>query len=271
MLIEKIKAVYFSPTDTTKTVTCRIAQRLAAFTEKNLTYYDFTLPRSRTTSPQFEHNDLVVFGMPVYAGRLPNVLLKYLDTIRGGGAAAVPVVLFGNRNYDDALKELKILLEAHDFTAIAAAAFVGEHSFSRILGKGRPDIADLALADTFAAEIAEKIVSCLSPSLELPESGLPLRGYYRPRDNTGNSIDIRKVTPKTNDSCTKCRHCASVCPMGSINPKNPCELINICIKCGACIKKCTAGAKYYDDKNYLYHKTELEELYTRRAKPVYFL
>ena len=35
----------------------------------------------------------------------------------------------------------------------------------------------------------------------------------------------------------------------------------ICIKCGACIKKCPQSAKYYDDTGYLYHKEELEAMY----------
>ena len=30
------------------------------------------------------------------------------------------------------------------------------------------------------------------------------------------------------------------------------------------------GAKYYEDPGYLYHKTELEEMYTRRAEPEMF-
>ena len=271
MLIEKIKAVYFSPTGTTKTIICRIAQRLSEIIDRDTVYFDFTLPSSRTYPLQFERNDLVVFGMPVYAGRLPNVLLKYLDTISGSGAVAVPVVLFGNRNYDDSLKELKFILEAHDFSIIAAAAFIGEHSFSQILGKGRPDRADLALADSFTEKVAEKIIHNDLSLHESPESTRPLRGYYQPRDRDGNPIDIRKVTPKTNDNCTECGLCAGICPMGSINPKNPRELINICIKCGACIKKCPTEAKYYDDKNYLYHKEELEDMYERRAEPVWFL
>lgn len=50
--------------------------------------------------------------------------------MQGNGALAVPVVLFGNRDYDDALIELRDILENNGLHTIAAGAFVGEHSFS---------------------------------------------------------------------------------------------------------------------------------------------
>ena len=84
-------------------------------------------------------------------------------------------------------------------------------------------------------------------------------------------MDIRKVKPLTNDKCTDCKICAEVCPMGSISFENVREVPGICIKCCACIKKCPENAKYYDDAGYLYHQHELEEEYTRRAEPEYFV
>ena len=59
--------------------------------------------------------------------------------------------------------------------------------------------------------------------------------------------------------------------MGSISKENPSEITGICIKCCACEKKCPTGAKYFDDEGYLYHKTELELEYTRRAEPEIFI
>ena len=59
--------------------------------------------------------------------------------------------------------------------------------------------------------------------------------------------------------------------MGSISKEDFRSFTGICIKCGACVKKCPVGAKYYDDAGYLYHKTELEEMYARRAEPEVFL
>ena len=91
---------------------------------------NFSHPKVRKEEHVFDENDIVVFGTPVIAGRVPNVLLKFLDTIQGGGAMAIPVVLYGNRNFDDGLIELRNILESRGFHTVAGAAFIGEHSFS---------------------------------------------------------------------------------------------------------------------------------------------
>lgn len=59
--------------------------------------------------------------------------------------------------------------------------------------------------------------------------------------------------------------------MGSISFDNVKEYIGICIKCGACIKKCPVQAKYYNDEAYLYHQHELEEGLKLRAEPEMFI
>ena len=110
-IINKIRAVYFSPTGTTRKIVTATAKGLSRTLKTDLEEYDFTLPKARTQSLRFTDSDLVVFGTPVYAGRVPNVLLPYLNTMQGNGALAVPIVLFGNRDYDDALIELRDILE----------------------------------------------------------------------------------------------------------------------------------------------------------------
>ena len=274
MVVNKVWAVYFSATGTTKKVVEEIANVIADKLGAARETFDFTLPQAREGAPGFKQGDLVVFGTPVYAGRVPNVLLKYLETIRGNGAAAVPVVLYGNRDYDDALIELRDILEKDGFHAIAAATFIGEHSFSYILAKERPDDADLHKAGTFAADVAKKSSSIddfTAASIEVKGTPDPYRGYYQPRDRKGEPVDIRKVKPLTNDSCNDCKICADICPMGSISREDVKEYTGICIKCGACIKKCPLQAKYYEDAGYLYHQHELEEGLTRRAEPEWFL
>ena len=269
----KVHAMYFSATGTTEKVVCALASALAGKVADDtaVNQIDFTLPQGRKEPVAFSGTDLVVFGVPVYAGRVPNILLTYLDTIEGRGARAVPVVLFGNRHYDDALVELADILEAKGFSIVAGGAFVGEHSFSKTLGKGRPDDKDNALVADFADKIATKLSGTASDAPVPLKGHRPYRPYYKPKNPDGMPVDIRKVAPKTNADCTDCKLCVTVCPMGSIDSEDVSTIKGICIKCGACIKVCPVQAKYYDDENYLRHKHELEVEFADRKEPEVFV
>ena len=270
MKLEKIWAVYFSGTGTTRRTVERIAGGIASRLNLPAESVDFSRPAVRQETLGFGEKDLVVFGTPVYAGRVPNVLLPFLrERIVGGGALAVPVVLFGNRNYDDALIELRNILAADGIHPIAAGAFVGEHSFSRVLGANRPNAEDEALMDEFAARVAALAAGLdAAPVKSAAVRGQePLRPYYTPRDRAGNPINILKVKPKTDLSrCGGCGLCADLCPMGSIDPADVSAVRGICIKCCACVKGCPTGAKFFDDAGYLYHQHELEAQYARPAE-----
>lgn len=265
-MAKKIWAMYFSATGTTEKIVTCIADELAAREGGKAERYDFTLPAARQGQPEFGENDVVIFGVPTYAGRVPNLLIKYVQSVKADGALAVPVVLYGNRNYDDSLMELRNTMEENGFHTIAAAAFIGEHSFSKILAAGRPDDKDMTIAKEFAGKI---ILEDRGPIKVNGED--PIRDYYKPRDREGNFINILKVKPLTSDACVKCGLCAKVCPMGSIDPADPAAVPGKCIKCCACEKKCPVGAKYFEDAGYLLHKVILEEDYTRRAEPDVFL
>lgn len=270
MKLEKIWAVYFSGTGTTRRTVERIAGGIASRLNLPAESVDFSRPAVRQETMGFGEKDLVVFGTPVYAGRVPNVLLPFLrERIVGGGALAVPVVLFGNRNYDDALIELRNILAADGMHPVAAGAFVGEHSFSRVLGADRPNAEDEALMDEFAARVAALAAGLdAAPVKSVAMRGQePLRPYYTPRDRAGNPINILKVKPKTDLSrCGGCGLCADLCPMGSIDPADVSAVRGICIKCCACVKGCPTGAKFFDDAGYLYHQHELEAQYARPAE-----
>lgn len=308
MMINRVRAMYFSGTGTTAKVASAVAYRMwqrMAETVKSAESkggmnirdggagfvkapnIDFTPKAARDEKYSFDENDIVVFGTPVIAGRVPNVLLKFLDTLEGGGAIAVPVVLYGNRNFDDALIELRNILESKGFHTVAAAAFIGEHSFSRTLAAGRPDVKDMEIAESFADNAADKLMGIIrdcggdSDSIRnaLQKAGPvrvegqePLRPYYKPRDRKGNHINILKVKPKLDgDKCNGCGTCAEVCPMGSIKKETPGIVDGICIKCCGCVKKCPQEALYFDDAGYLYHKEELELGYADRKEPELFL
>lgn len=271
-MITRIVKFYFTGTDRTKKVVDFFAQTLAKELEiDEINDYNFTTPGVRKAVPKFKETDLVIGATPTIAGRVPNLLLPYLEKIQGNAAMGVSIVLFGNRNFDDSLMELFQLMKAGDIHMIGGGAFVGEHSFSKKLGKGRPDLQDLAVVETFAKELAQKIKDgdFSEPTVK---GEWPLRPYYTPRDRNNNGIDIRKVKPKTDKKlCINCKLCAKLCPMGAIDMDDVSNIPGICMKCCACEKKCPTRAKYFDDEGYLYHANELEELYARRAEPEYFL
>ena len=104
MKISKVNAVYISPTGNVKKVTSAIAERAAKVLDVPLGSDDFTLPETRGSVRNYGSDELVIFGTPVYAGRVPNKFLPFVQELfKADGALAVPVVCFGNRNFDNAL------------------------------------------------------------------------------------------------------------------------------------------------------------------------
>ena len=115
MKITKVKAVYYSATGNAKKVVEAIAGTMAKELDVPMESYDFTLPKNRTEVQVYGPEDLVVFGTPVYAGRVPNKMLPVVQgNFKGEGALAVPVVVFGNRNFDNGLIELRNELKVRD-------------------------------------------------------------------------------------------------------------------------------------------------------------
>ena len=264
----RVHSLFFSATGTTAQIVGAIAGAAASRLGAEVEEHDVTAPQARTAALEFGPGDLVIFGVPVYIGRVPNLIKPWLSTVKGNGALGVPVVVYGNRNYDDALLELCDMMTEGGFVCTSAAAFVGEHSFSKVLGAGRPDAEDLEAAAAFGAEAAVRRAPMATP---LPGRRPPQ--FYKALDDEGKPFDIRKAKPQTDPSlCTGCGLCADLCPMGSISKAEASLVEGICIKCGACVKKCPEGAKYFCDSEYLRHLAILERNFTshRRTPEIFF-
>ena len=94
MKLKKVWAVYFSGTGTTRRTVERIAGDIAARLGLPVQSVDFSRPALRQETLRFSDTDLVVFGTPVYAGRVPNVLLPFLqEKVVGGGALGLAVAV----------------------------------------------------------------------------------------------------------------------------------------------------------------------------------
>lgn len=275
-----IYSLYFSPTLTTAKVTNEIAVSLASYapTAGNVEYteIDITTPQSRQARIEFEPCDIVIFGMPVYIGRIPNLIAPFLKTIRANGATGIAVVVYGNRAFDNALIELRDTMLECGFRVPAAAAFIGEHSFSTTLGASRPDADDLTTAGKFAHRISDFVFSReqsekRSP-IDVPGDPYPYK-YYNALTEDHKPIDLRKVKPVTDtEKCTRCGLCADLCPMGAIDKDAPHSVPGICIRCNACVKRCPSLAKHFTDATYLEHKRQLETNFgNHRCEPQLFV
>jgi len=233
----------------------------------------FTSPAMREKEMNFTDNDLVFCGTPTYAGRVPNKIAPYIaEKIRGCGAAAAAVGTFGNRNYDNALAELCALLEADGFHTLSAAAFACRHAFTDALAAGRPDREDLAQAADFGSRTAARARELTAPPAPVQVPGDPAAPYYVPRGLDGEPAKFLKARPRTDLSrCSSCGVCARVCPMGAIDPKNVSEVPGLCIKCQACVRRCTRHAKYFDDPAFLSHVAMLERNFAEPKKDEMFL
>ena len=159
-MIHRIYAVYFSPAGSTGSVTEHISDRIAGEINVPCKVIDFTLPKMRKDKYIFDENDLVIFGMPTYAGRIPNKALPFVQSLfEGNGALAVSLVTYGNRNFDSSLTELTEELSADGFRVLAASAWVCRHVFSKKIAAGRPDDSDHAKMEKFADEVVRRLTS----------------------------------------------------------------------------------------------------------------
>lgn len=270
MKIDRIVSFYFSPNGTTRALCRSIGNTISSALNVKNKEIDFTLPQARKTCPEFDAGTLVIAASPVYAGRLPNLLLPYLEGLKGNGALAIPIAVFGNRAPDQTLTEWKRLLTARGFIVPAAASFVGQHSFSVTLAAGRPDSEDMKRASQFAMEIADRLPTWTEKSeAVLPFDGQPLQ-YYRPQRRDGTALNFLRAKPDVSDACIQCGACASVCPMGAIALQDARLYCGPCIKCNACIRICPNGARRFIDPDYLYHKEDLEQSCSERKEVSFY-
>lgn len=257
--MNRITAMYFSPTNTSKTITGAIASAIGGETK----IIDLTRPEAREQAYHFDENDILVLGYPVYGGRIPAILQKVFQNMKGEGTPAVLAAVYGNRAYEDALVEAQDILAENGFTVIAAGAFIGEHSYTEKVGTSRPDAEDRKIATDFGQRIAEKLAAMAAE--QMPE--ITIEGDRPYKDAMG----AMPFKPATTDACTNCGKCAQWCPVGVIDPQNAKKVADGCILCAACVKGCPEHAKYIDAEPILKIKAMLESKCVDRKSPELFL
>jgi ferredoxin len=214
---------------------------------------------------------LAVFGVPVYAGRLPATAVDRLRRIKGAGGPAVLVVVYGNRAYEDALLELRDLAVELGFTPLAAGAFVGEHSFSAAttpIAPGRPDADDLRAAREFGLAVAAKLAG-LADVAACPPLAVPGNRPYREAGLSGG------VSPEVDAAlCQGCGLCADICPVAAVRLDEEGVVTtdaSACIRCCACVKACPTRARHMTHPAMLEIAQRLAANCRERREPEIFL
>lgn len=249
---------HFSPSGTTKTIVKRIAAGFSAPGEDldMLSQADFA-------ERHLAADDLLIVGVPVFSGRIPTPCIAMLKRLTGARTPAIPVVVYGNRDYDDALLELIDLLEGQGFITLGAAAFIAQHSIFPALAAGRPDANDLAKIDQFSRACAQ----ALDAAEVMPKGPMPVKGHFPYR-----KISNIPFKPIAQGECTACGTCARVCPLGAIDPEHP-QRTNkdLCVSCTACIAACPQQARRFQGLVYRVAGKVFLKKYAARKEPDVFV
>jgi ferredoxin len=267
MTIKRVCAVYFSPTGTTEKTATAIAKGTGIRFEK----YDLTTRQARLDFKRsFNKNELVIVGLPVYSGRLPKKLDDFFYGLNGSGSPAIALVVYGNRDYEDALIELKVILEERGFNVIAGASFVGEHTFSKNVGGGRPDAKDLVKAKNFGIKAVKNIGKLIRGTLHVKGNYPYLRQGFDPIHPFGPLATYTNIV--TTEYCTRCGLCAEECPWEAIDNDDYATIdYTKCMRCLRCIKICPASAKENISEKFDEALPRFEMMVSARKEPELFL
>ena len=164
-----------------------------------------------------------------------------------------------------------ILLELCDaaaergFRVIAAGAFIARHSIVPDIAAGRPDSADFAALERFAAAVREKLAA--APAAEALSAVTPPGS--RPYREFGG-VPMHPSAPKS--KCGQCGKCAAECPTGAIDPAAPEKTDGgKCITCMRCVAVCPHYARRLNPAMLAATSVKLKKACAVRREPEFFL
>lgn len=249
-----VTKIYFSPSGTTKQVVAQIASNFEGSGEE----YDLL---NFNSTKEFSEDDLVIIGLPIFAGRLPKTASERLSKIKGNNTPAIAITNYGNANIGDALLELRDILTENNFNIIAAGATISHHSIFSNVAVGRPDESDITKINEFAQKCREKLESGELDSIEIPgeRQGVELK-------------QLPFIVSCDETLCAFCYDCVSACPEKAIPDDDPIDTnLELCSRCTACISICPEDARGFTGEAFEAKKPVFEEANSERKEPEFYL
>ncbi|MBD3185631.1 4Fe-4S dicluster domain-containing protein [Candidatus Bathyarchaeota archaeon] len=243
MEMHVIRVFLYSPTGTTRKVVEAIIDGLEI---QEVHLVDLTKPSVREQIIGRIYEDLVIFAVPVYFNHAPREVVDILEGVEGEGKPVILLAVYGNVGYGKVLWDLQEASQEASLIPVAAATFVGEHSFSHPefpIAPGRPDDEDLHIARDFGGRVRNIMDGIEEPSLASLDP-LPWKMPFLSRMIPDSFARYATREPRIDlEKCTRCGTCVKKCPVQAIDRSTLVIDGNSCTRCFACVKYCPATAR----------------------------
>jgi ferredoxin len=274
-VIKEVRGIYFSPSGGTKAIVSSVAESISkemdemCLNDIKLEFMD-VIKHPIDENIIFDQESIIVFGVPVFAGRVPLPCKDIIQRIQGNNALAVALVSYGNNTYGDALYELNGLLENQGFKVVSAGAFISGHSIFNKVAVGRPDKEDLNTMVKYGRLCANKLKRFATTDIE------DLRAKLAPLKIKG-SMPTKEpmkmpIRPTVGKGCLHCGVCALSCPTGAISMEDTSKVdTSKCVSCTTCIRVCPNNARGFHGPIVAASSLAFEKLCGKRKDPEWFI